>query len=81
MNLPENVTLRLVTYVAGPTLVVQHDGTDVDVHSFEAMDDPSAVLKAAEVALRSLGYIPDIDGMYMDMSLMVLNLRRPEGAF
>jgi len=37
------------------------------------------VMKAIEIALKTAGFIPDIDGMYMDDSLMVLHFNKENG--
>jgi hypothetical protein len=73
---PKEITVRVITYSAEPVLIVEHDGSEKFSYSFSDAIEGGDLMKSAELMLTSLGWVPDIDQMYMDMSLMVLKFRR-----
>lgn len=82
---PDEIVVRLIR---SNTLVIEHDGREVATYRFDRRDyiytDGKAnkdayaqdyVVKAIEVALTALGYVPDLGRMYMDSDLTVLKFR------
>lgn len=75
-TMPDKITVRVITKFAAPSLGIEHDGQPVDeYHKFPEVDG-EVCMKAAELAFASLGYVPDLDRMYMDDALMVLHMHR-----
>lgn len=77
--MPKEIVIRLVM---GHVLHIEHDGErvatcDLDPGVEDDRDDAQTSdgqvpVKAIEVALTALGYVPDLGKMYMDSDLLVL---------
>jgi hypothetical protein len=75
--MPTKITIRYVTGPICPILYVEHDDVTVKSEELDA-EDPTTVLKGVEHVLSSLGYKPDLEKMYMDDALLVLDFYKDE---
>lgn len=70
--IPNKITIRYITGPICPLLIIEHDDVGVKTEELDA-EDPTTVLKGIEHTLSTLGYQPDLQKMYMDDALLVLD--------
>lgn len=72
---PKKITIRCVCAEGEfHDVYIEHDGVQVE-HQLASNEFSFDVpVKALELKYTALGYVPDLKRMYIDMSLIVLNL-------